>query len=570
MMGSETDTSEAMESLLLDDPLTSNSYTSHRTSRSTLSESPYHHPLFSSELVAASPADRDPLLSPSLEDADRVSPTSFGDTEFSHLSNSDYYDSDVIVSPLDKKNNQGDANGLGSPKVSSDSRASFSKSESSSSEYLRISVSNPQKEQEVSNSIVPGGNTYVTYLITTKTNVWGFGGSEFSVRRRFRDVVTLADGLAESYRGYFVPPRPDKSVVESQVMHKQEFVEHRRLALEKYLMRLAAHPVIKKSNELRVFLQVPGKLPLAPATNVASMVFDGVVNLPKQMLGDSGSALAPHNVVQPGKGGRDLLRLFKELRQSLTNDLGSSSPPVIKEDMDFLEQKEKLQKFELHLTDASKQAEVLVKSQQDIGNTMGELGLSLIKLTKFENEQASVDAQRKRAADMKNAATAAIKASRVYRELNAKTVKNLETLHDYLGSALAARNAFAARSSALLTVQTLQSEFSSLQSRVAKLEAGSSRVIGGDKARINRIEELKEAMRHTEEATIYAIKEYEQIKENNISELGRLDLEQRTDLLIMLKGFVNNQVNCAEKLASLWAKLAEDTSGYSNQNNPFS
>lgn len=70
-------------------------------------------------------------------------------------------------------------------------------------------------------------------------------------------------------------------------------------------------------------------------------------------------------------------------------------------------------------------AESLVKAQQDIGETMGELGLAFVKLSKFETEEAIVEAQRVRAADMKNLATAAVKASRLYRELNSQTVKHL-------------------------------------------------------------------------------------------------------------------------------------------------
>jgi len=56
---------------------------------------------------------------------------------------------------------------------------------------------------------------------------------------------------------------------------------------------------------------------------------------------------------------------------------------------------------------------------------MGELGLAFIKLTKYENEEAIVNSQRVRAADMKGVATAAVKASRLFRELNAQTVKHL-------------------------------------------------------------------------------------------------------------------------------------------------
>lgn len=71
------------------------------------------------------------------------------------------------------------------------------------------------------------------------------------------------------------------------------------------------------------------------------------------------------------------------------------------------------------------QAETLVKAQQDMGETIGELGLAFVKLTEFETEEAMLDSQRVRVADMKNVATVAVKASRLYRELNGQTVKHL-------------------------------------------------------------------------------------------------------------------------------------------------
>lgn len=70
-----------------------------------------------------------------------------------------------------------------------------------------------------------------------------------------------------------------------------------------------------------------------------------------------------------------------------------------------------------------------MKAQQDMGETMGELGLAFIKLTKFENEEAVFNSQRTRATDMKNLATAAVKASRFYRELNSQTVKHLVIIY---------------------------------------------------------------------------------------------------------------------------------------------
>ncbi|XP_021769257.1 sorting nexin 2B-like [Chenopodium quinoa] len=432
----------------------------------------------------------------------------------------------------------------------------------SDSEYIYISVSDPEKVPEASNSLVPGSGSYYTYLITTRTNLPEFESTEFSVKRRFREVVTLSERLSETFRGYFIPLRPDKSIMESQMMQTNDFVEQRRVAIEKYLKKLAVHPVIRKSDEFKVFLQVEGRLPLVKTTDVASRMLDGVVKLPGQLMGES--TVAPEEVVQPAKSGRDLFRLFKELRQAVSNDWGGVKPTIVEEDKEFLEKKEKLNDLELQLSNVSQQAEMLVKAQQDIGETMGELGLVFVKMTKFEFEEALYECQRTRAADMKNMATAAVKASRLYRELNSQTVKHLDKLHDYLGMMLSVDNAFTDRSNALLTVQTLVSELSSLESRVEKLEVASSKIFGGDKSRMRKIEELKEAIKATEDARCCAVKEYERIKENNRSELARLDKERQADFLSMLKGFVVNQAGFAEKMASVWEKVADETKGYGN------
>ncbi|CAH9074030.1 unnamed protein product [Cuscuta epithymum] len=496
-----------MESLTLDDGEDFNSkpYASYRSAMSMLSNS--HHPLLPS--IVASPVDSDPLLSPlggsNSPRRTYAQPPSYAD---------------VVFNTPDQRESSGEeANGRHSPVRDYGKSSMAPRSPSSSSEYLNIVVSNPKKEAESSNSIVPGGNTFVTYSITTKTNMPEYGGSEFSVRRRFKDVVLLADELTEAYRGFFVPPRPEKSIVESQVMQKQEFVEQRRVALERYLKKLSEHPVIRKSDELRAFLQVEGKLPF-----------------PKQLCKDSRNAgVQPQDAVQPVKGDVD---------------------------QQFLEKKERFHELEQHLTSASKQAELLVKGQQDLSETMGQLGLAFFKLTKFENERAVLNTQKQRAVDMKKVATTAVKVSRLYQELNAKTVKHLDVLHEHMGIMLAVHGAFSDRSSALLTVQTLLSDLSNLNSKAEKLQTTSPKKFGGERSKIQKLDELKDAIRATEDAKIRAMKHYEEIKENNRSEIERLDRERRNDFINMLKGFVISQVDSSEKIGKEWAKVAEETSRY--------
>ncbi|KAL8128099.1 hypothetical protein AgCh_014890 [Apium graveolens] len=246
-----------------------------------------------------------------------------------------------------------------------------------------------------------------------------------------------------------------------------------------------------------------GKLPLVRTTDVASRMLNGAVKLPWQLFGREslqGSALDVNEVALPAKGGRDLLRIFKELKQSVTNDWGAVKPPVVEEDKEFFKRKGKLQDFENQIGIASQ--------QQEIGEMMGQPGLAFVKLTKFEADEAMFNSQR----DIYLSATAAVKANRLYRELNAQTVKHLDKLHDYLGVMLAINNAFSDRANALLTVQTLLSELASLNVRIENLEAASSKNFCGDRSRIRKIDELKETVRVTEEAKTCAVREYERIK----------------------------------------------------------
>ncbi|CAI9298837.1 unnamed protein product [Lactuca saligna] len=538
-----------------DSSLTSKSFSNYRSAMTTMSDDSYH-PL-------AVPADTDPLLSPAATAPAPAPPPpppeNPNSDNYSHIDPLTYADVNFMPpntdgeEPRSTENPRGESEGL------------VPVSTPPPQPYLKITVSNPQKEVESSNSIVPGSNTYVTYLITTKTNIPEFGGPQFTVRRRFKDVVTLSDRLMEAYRGFFIPPRPDKSVVESQVMQKHEFVEQRRFALEKYLQRLAEHPVIRQSDELRVFLQVQGKLPLLPTAPVTSRMLDGATKLSKQLLGDNSGGgsvrIQPQDVVQPAKSRWDFLRIVKEMNQSVNNDWGGSKPPVNEDDTEFLQNKERLLNLEKQLSNASKQAESFVKAQQDMAETMGDFGLSFIKLTKYENQQAVLDTQRKRATDMKNLATSAIKASRLWRELNSQTVKHLDTLHDQMGLILGVHTAFSDRSSALLTVQTLTTELDSLYSQAEKIET-SSKTFGNDRSKALKLGELREVIRVTEDAKSCATREYERIKENNRTEIERLDKERKVDFKNMLKGFVLNQVAYSEKIGKEWGKAAEESSGY--------
>eukprot|EP00879_Flechtneria_rotunda_P002097 GHRR01002277.1.p1 GENE.GHRR01002277.1~~GHRR01002277.1.p1 ORF type:complete len:327 (+),score=115.19 GHRR01002277.1:235-1215(+) len=151
---------------------------------------------------------------------------------------------------------------------------------------MYVTVSEPVRKE------VPGvlgmKASHIEYLVTTRSQLPGWSSPEVSVRRRFRDFVALAELLKAQFRGYFVPPRPEKNAVEGQRM-SDAFIEERRVGLQKYLQKLAAHPVISRSEALQVFLETTGELSnnlrwmgMLPAS---ASIMEGTAKFSMQLIG---------------------------------------------------------------------------------------------------------------------------------------------------------------------------------------------------------------------------------------------------------------------------------------------
>ncbi|XP_074527023.1 sorting nexin-2 isoform X2 [Halichoeres trimaculatus] len=136
---------------------------------------------------------------------------------------------------------------------------------------MHISVSDPEK-------VGDGMNAYMAYKVTTKTSMSLFKSNEFAVKRRFSDFLGLHSKLASKYLhvGYIVPPAPEKSIVGmtkvkvgKEDQSSNDFVEKRRSALERYLMRTVKHPILLKDPDVLLFLE-SSELPRAVSTQALS------------------------------------------------------------------------------------------------------------------------------------------------------------------------------------------------------------------------------------------------------------------------------------------------------------
>ncbi|CAH8288226.1 unnamed protein product, partial [Schistosoma turkestanicum] len=139
--------------------------------------------------------------------------------------------------------------------------------ENTVSDVAFVKITSPEK--------VGGGiSSYIVYRVITK-----FNDKEFSVLRRFSDFLGLHERLVSKYlsEGIIVPHAPSKDMlattkvkISKDASTENEFVERRRIALERFLSRVLSHPVLRIDEYVCEFIQHDGELPRATNTQLLS------------------------------------------------------------------------------------------------------------------------------------------------------------------------------------------------------------------------------------------------------------------------------------------------------------
>ncbi|XP_034047798.1 sorting nexin-30 isoform X2 [Thalassophryne amazonica] len=129
--------------------------------------------------------------------------------------------------------------------LEADSQDPFSSTET---QDLFVTVDDPKKH-------VSTMETYITYRVSTKTTRTEFDLPDYCVRRRYQDFDWLRIKLEDSQPTHLIPPLPEKFVMKGMVdRFSEEFVETRMKALDKFLKRVADHPVLSFNPHLNTFL----------------------------------------------------------------------------------------------------------------------------------------------------------------------------------------------------------------------------------------------------------------------------------------------------------------------------
>ncbi|KAK3674861.1 Vacuolar protein sorting-associated protein vps5 [Recurvomyces mirabilis] len=95
-------------------------------------------------------------------------------------------------------------------------------------------------------------NSHTVYTVITRTTSKAYNNSAFTVTRRYRDFLWLYERLHDNSPGVVVPPPPEKQQIGR---FDTQFIESRRMALERMVNKIAAHPVLQHDGDLKTFLE---------------------------------------------------------------------------------------------------------------------------------------------------------------------------------------------------------------------------------------------------------------------------------------------------------------------------
>lgn len=373
----------------------------------------------------------------------------------------------------------------------------------SSQPYLSVSVTDPVK-------LGNGVQAYISYRVITKTNFPEYQGPEKIVIRRYSDFVWLRDRLFEKYKGIFIPPLPEKSAVE-KFRFSAEFIEMRRQGLDLFVNRIASHPELQQSEDLKTFLQADEE------------------TMERLRSQDTGYFK---------KKPADLMQIFKDVQSKVSDVVLGKEKPVEESNPEYEKLKHYIFELENHLAEAQKHAYRLVKRHRELGESLSDFGKAAKLLGACEG-----DALGKAFSElgMKSEALSV----KLQREAHQLLMNFEEPLKDYVRAVQSIKATIAERANAFRQQCELAETMKLKEINLDKLM-----LIRSDKVGEAEIE-YKELKAESEDST----RRFETIVRLMNEEIVRFQEQKTLDMGIAFHNFSKGQARLASSIADAWRTL---------------
>lgn len=371
--------------------------------------------------------------------------------------------------------------------------------------FLSASVSDPVK-------LGNGVQAYISYRVSTKTNLPEYRGPEKIVIRRYSDFVWLQERLAEKFKGVFIPPLPEKSAVE-KFRFSAEFIELRQRALDIFLNRIASHPQLRLSEDLRNFLQA-----------------DEEVWAMERARSQEGSVFQK----RPG----DFMQMFKDVQTKVSDIVLGKDKPVEESDPDYEKLKHYIFELEDHLAEAQKQSFRLVKRHRELGQALSDFGKAIKALGSCEGANLG-------RAFAELGSQSELLSYKLQKQGHDLMMNFEEPLKEYVRTVQSIKVVMADRAQAYRQQRELAESAKLKEINLEKL-----RVVRPDKV-LEAEADFKETKIQSEEAR----KRFEMIVKSMQHEMARFQEQRTRDLSAVFYEFARMQAQLANDTADAWRTL---------------
>ncbi|KAF9151168.1 Vacuolar protein sorting-associated protein 5 [Linnemannia schmuckeri] len=392
------------------------------------------------------------------------------------------------------------------------SQMSFRLPEAGAIPWFDITVGEPQKIGDVI-------NPHIVYKVHIKTNSTAFKSSDFTVQRRYRDFLWLYNQLTTHNPGVIVPPVSEKHALGR---FQDEFVESRRIALERCLRKMTAHPMLYGDPDLKLFLES-----------------ESLVAEIKEKRQDS------------SKG---FMTKFGETLSSAT-----TFTKVHETDEWFESRRTQLDVLDGQLKSLLKAIEAIIKQRRDLGVASSEFGESIVSL-------AGTELNKPLANSLLVLGNLKIRIKELHDKQAHMDVLTLEhTVDEYIRTIGSIKITFMTRAKFNQNMVQAQNDLSKKKANFDKMSQPSR------KTKPERLQQLQAEITEAEQRVDGAKKDFEEISTLIRQEFDRFDREKVEDFKQSVEAFLASMVKHQREIVGLWENYFRALNGTADdQQNPTS
>jgi sorting nexin-1/2 len=429
------------------------------------------------------------------------------------------------------------------------------------SPWTSITVVDPVKQGD-------GVNAYISYKIVTHERAIDEAPTspdkQHAVIRRFRDFYWLRQSLAKQYAGVILPPLPPRNVVEKYKM-ATEFIEDRRRALERFLVKTAEHAMLNRAASLRLFLTASESEFNIESSRMSQALGSAA---PAESGGASGLATSALNTASKlWRNLTDNAGYVMNAPQALSGSNAVQHHVRSEESPEYAALRQYYNHLEAHLNELHSQAQRLTKQHERFGSSLSEFGAALGSLSSLQMVDGSSPPTTTPTADADTSAAAAANptstassdeaqstavalgqkarvAGQGWVSVSAELHANFEQpLRELLRAVQSAKKTIEDRDEALQSKIQAQMNVDAKRAMVARLQATpgtrQDRVMAEERS-------LQQAIEKSEEATKF----YKELVERMDTDIERFQKERQADLQNVLVRFGEILATCHSRTGS--------------------